>query len=250
MGYWETLKSKLEAMAKDERQNVHNDALESSSDDGKEQRRSERENDSACSSNGQQGSRGGYSGDCSSSDASSSESSSRKKDQTESLCNTFQYCLKGKELITKPSIEVSCTDLTSNPSDRNKRGDSKTISERTENSCNTWSNGASANVSLQIRTLSEIIEQNKNMSEIPPIQSQILPQVNGVRISHPMDPRIDLQTVDHISGSNFPVARPNIMNIYGSNINQEQAPPPSVDNYLSLMEVSISRETISPFLLF
>jgi hypothetical protein len=220
----------MKSLTKDEKQNESNDGLQLSSDDGKDQRISERENDSSCSSKGQQGSRGGYSGDCSSSDASSSESSSKEKSQAKCLSDSFQYRLKRKELANVSSIDMSPNSL-----DDNRRGETKSMKELKET---TWSNGPGSSVSLQISALSEIIEQNRKMIDIPSIQGQILPQINGVRISHPMDPRIDLQAVDHISGSKFPVAQANAMHLYANNVSQEQAPPPTVDNYLSLMEVS------------
>jgi hypothetical protein len=65
-----------------------------------------------------------------------------------------------------------------------------------------------------------------------------LPQWNGIRISHPMDPRIDLRSVGHIPGSNVPVASSNMMNVEVNSLSHDTVPPPTVDNYMNLMEVS------------
>ncbi len=74
----------------------------------------------------------------------------------------------------------------------------------------------------------------------------ILPQWNGVRIHHPMDPRIDLSTVGHIQTSSlsaFPsdlIHAPmvdckddRIFSDFASN-----SATPSIDQYMSLLEVN------------
>ena len=73
--------------------------------------------------------------------------------------------------------------------------------------------------------------------------SGLLPQWNGVKICHPMDPRIDLSTVGHIHTSSVPAFPSNV------DIPSRQSaetpdnsgvgpPPPSIDQYIKLMEVS------------
>ena len=79
-----------------------------------------------------------------------------------------------------------------------------------------------------------------------------LPQWNGVRIQHPMDPRIDLSTVGYIQTSSLsayprnvdiPTRQPTgqadgVENTVGSS---EPSPTPSIDQYMNLMEVNTSR---------
>jgi hypothetical protein len=60
----------------------------------------------------------------------------------------------------------------------------------------------------------------------------VLPQWNGVRISHPMDPRIDLSTVGYTPSTPAPSGNASgDVNGYGNH-------PHSLDRYLHLMEVS------------
>lgn len=79
-----------------------------------------------------------------------------------------------------------------------------------------------------------------------------LPQWNGVRIQHPMDPRIDLSTVgfvnipsfqqqNHPSGSGFASAASHLQQFAGSETgsSSEQPTVPTVDQYMKLMEVSL-----------
>jgi hypothetical protein len=76
-----------------------------------------------------------------------------------------------------------------------------------------------------------------------------LPQWNGVRIHRPMDPRIDLSTVGHIQTSSLS-AFPSNVDIPTNQHAEQQAheadntgesfeplPPPSIDQYMKLMEV-------------
>jgi hypothetical protein len=78
------------------------------------------------------------------------------------------------------------------------------------------------------------------------------PQWNGVRINHPMDPRIDLSSVGHIQMSCLSTEFANTVNI-PSQQNLDRTPsaqetndggaptapaPPSIDQYMTLMEVS------------
>jgi hypothetical protein len=78
------------------------------------------------------------------------------------------------------------------------------------------------------------------------------PQWNGVRINHPMDPRIDFSTVGYIQMSSSRTEFPNNVNI-PSQQNLDRTPsaqdtkhggvpnapaPPSIDQYMTLMEVT------------
>ena len=76
-----------------------------------------------------------------------------------------------------------------------------------------------------------------------------LPQWNGVRIQHPMDPRIDLTTVGHIQTSalsafpsnvNIPTSKPSEQPRGSDNSceGSEAALAPSIDQYMKLMEVN------------
>ena len=72
--------------------------------------------------------------------------------------------------------------------------------------------------------------------------SDSLPQWNGVKICHPMDPRIDLSTVSHIHSSSVP-ALPSNVDVPSPQFaeppeNSGVGPPPSIDQYIKLMEVS------------
>lgn len=58
-------------------------------------------------------------------------------------------------------------------------------------------------------------------------------QVNGVRISHPMDPRIDISNVGHVLYASVPALH---QSMDSSSAAQQEA---NLDSYLQLMEVSM-----------
>jgi hypothetical protein len=80
-------------------------------------------------------------------------------------------------------------------------------------------------------------------SEDGGVSQDKIKQWNGVSISHPMDPRIDLSTVGHIHTSSVP-AFPSDVDIPSRQSEEPPensgvgTPPPSIDQYIKLMEVS------------
>jgi hypothetical protein len=215
---------------------------ESSCDDGKDRSTNVGENDSSSSTNGKgSGSGGGYNGDCSSSDASSSESSSKQKQVTPELSVSVQnmkrnekrdeHNLRGQE---KPIHNRTQGNAGERRNDRETK-DSWTPEDQQYSS---WDLASATQVAIQISALAAIIEQNRMMTDETSRLDGTLPQWNGIRISHPMDPRIDLRSVGHIPGSNVPVASSNMMNVEVNSLSHDTVPPPTVDNYMNLMEVS------------
>lgn len=215
---------------------------ESSCDDGKDRTTNEGENDSSSSTNGKgSGSGGGYNGDCSSSDASSSDSSS-----------------KHKQAAAELSVSALNMKRHEKRDEHNQQGEEKMINNRTQPKSNerrhdkknkdswipedqqysSWDLASATQVAIQISALAAIIEQNRMIADETSRLDGTLPQWNGIRISHPMDPRIDLRTVGHIPGSNVPVASSNMMNVEVNTLSHDTVPPPTVDNYMNLMEVS------------
>jgi hypothetical protein len=65
----------------------------------------------------------------------------------------------------------------------------------------------------------------------------VLPQWNGVRISHPMDPRIDLSTVGY-TFNNAPSGSAGDMTGSARDMNYHGNHTQSLDHYLHLMDVS------------
>ena len=67
-----------------------------------------------------------------------------------------------------------------------------------------------------------------------------LPQWNGVRVQHPMDPRIDLSSVGHIQTSSLQLPYTDNLrsNEQSSTLESKQEATPSIDQYMSLMEVN------------
>ena len=160
------------------------------------------------------GSGGGYSADCSSSDASSNGAAKRSPLVLE---NEMQQLFVGD-------------------------GDSKTKSKENRGK------KAKTRSSLPPWTASTLpggdfprVSKDGAMSEI---STPSMAQWNGVRIHHPMDPRIDISTVGHIHTSSFSVFPVDVHK--GENNNNSEPgqshvsanhPPPSVDQYMTLMEV-------------
>jgi hypothetical protein len=91
-------------------------------------------------------------------------------------------------------------------------------------------------------------------AEVASKSTSALPQWSGVRISHPMDPRIDLSTVGHIQTSSISAFPSNVevdiparqhqpseqATPEGENESEsaERPPPSSIDQYMKLMEVN------------
>jgi len=228
---------------------------------------------SSCSNSNSNGrdSGGGYSGDCSSSDAasaSSSDASSKRKNSSQDVhvpikvsveklsLNEQHQHREAKDLNQGVNVKINTDNLFATVKSRRREKKSKDLwqPEDSQHNCN-WDVASATQVAIQINALTAIIEQNRRMAEDPLItegqKNCTLPQWNGIRITHPMDPRIDLRTVGHIPGSNVPVAstacdaanlHANAVlhqdNIHANAVLHQDVPPPSVDNYLNLMEVS------------
>lgn len=223
---------------KKEQSETGGNTSESSSDDGKEQCRKGSENDSAASSNGRDsgsgsGSGRGYNGDCSSDDASSSESSSKRKAAPE-LDASVQSMV-----INERHGQTNDEEIRNDKIEARKSKKAKDRLHVEDQQYNSWDVASATQVAVQISALAAIIEQNRKLAEesAVPCHNSILPQWNGIRISHPMDPRIDLRTVGHIPGSNVPVASNDGIHMHASVSAHQSVAPPTVDNYLNLMEV-------------
>jgi hypothetical protein len=169
------------------------------------------------------GSGGGYSADCSSSDASTNDAA---KGSLAIPANEMQQLRVG-EGETKPKSKEK----------HGKKSKSK---------------GRSS-----LSKLSKLALDGGDNSRLPKrgaissISTPALPQWNGVRIQHPMDPRIDLSTVGHIQTSSLSVFPAHIHNgddhnnvEIGPSLTREIDGPsnhaiPSIDQYMTLMEVSL-----------
>jgi hypothetical protein len=194
---------------------------------------------SSSSSNGR-GSRGGYSADCSSSD-SSSDSSSNKNGQASVDLRVDNLNLEDK--TSRPATDVDDDSAPQKVQDKKHQlkkerkaarqaQRSPVISQEDDRDSITSMNAR--RVAAQIGELDALLQQSRQMQEAPIMGlGQILPQWNGVRISHPMDPRIDLSTVYRVQGCDAPLPP----EIHRAQFTMP-GPPPSVDNYLHLMEVS------------
>jgi hypothetical protein len=67
-----------------------------------------------------------------------------------------------------------------------------------------------------------------------------LPQFNGVKIAHPMDPRIDISNVGHILNCSVPALHVPLATAYLYAGAQESHSQPSIDTYIQLMEVRLA----------
>lgn len=169
------------------------------------------------------GSGGGYSADCSSSDASSEEATKgappEKKMQRmkiSSEANKERTKLADSRVLNKPGLLSGVR----HPSHLDKRESMDSVDESKDRSSSGDSNSQG---------------------------SYQLPQWNGIRIQHPMDPRIDISTVGRIQASIMPVLPSNVdvpatkassPSLDDKKLDQNA---PSIDQYMKLMEVSINR---------
>ena len=181
---------------------------------------------------GSGGSGAGYSADCSSSDASSLEATKGNlpEEEMKRLSVDDGDVHKDKK-ETKPVKQLKKRASKSNKTDRRSKHQMEL--EKILGSD-------------QDQFGKSIGEKSKN-AEDSNSDSYSVPQWNGVRIRHPMDPRIDLSTVRHIRTSSLSTAFPSNVNIPSQNNlalgNSKEAPtnkdePPSIDQYMKLLEVS------------
>lgn len=190
-------------------------------------------NNSSGSSNGRGSGSGGYNADCSSSDGSSSDASSkRKKNNSPELSVSVENLALdgGHQEKKRRSSDKDKEGPDSNGHDRNaeKKHGSKSSTREQE----------AARASAQDGVFDAILEQRHNINECEPLSSRgrgTLPQWNGIRISSPMDPRIDISTVGFQFGDTVGNGSC-CMNLTPAE--NRAAPAPSLDNYLHLMEVS------------
>jgi hypothetical protein len=80
---------------------------------------------------------------------------------------------------------------------------------------------------------------NRRFDNSPVLEGkQPLPQFNGVKIAHPMDPRIDISNVGHILHCSVPALQVPLATAYLFGAEQESSHPgQSLDTYMQLMEV-------------
>lgn len=188
---------------------------------------------SLSSSNGR-----GYAADCSSSDSSSDVSSRQKQNQGEAQPTI-------NEDKTIPGV-----DLTSDDANQTKDGTSldglrspsfkKGTNDKTKAELHSGSEKGkvSSHVVAKIGALDDLVNQHRTTEPpvfLPGDRGQ-LPQWNGVRIMHPMDPRIDLSSVGHLTQVPVPVSDSKFA---GNGMVVGAAAPP-LENYLHLMEVRLS----------
>lgn len=224
---------------------IHNDSIDDGDSEGADEtRRSPAPNqgDNAESSSGNEsdngkgsgcGSGGGYSADCSSSDASTDAAA------------------KGPRLATAPQNEMQNLRLSeqdnANPNDREKfQRKRKNSHAKKQGATDAGAMGATTD------NAGDFV-----MSGTAGLYSKTaLPQWNGVKIQHPMDPRIDLSTVGRVQASRYSAFEESekfrdedttANNEQSGEEKQQQASaqhilnqpaPPSVDQYITLMEVS------------
>lgn len=201
-----------------------------------------RGDDTASSSSSSGRSRCGYSADCSSSD-SSSESSSKKKVQPSIDLPVDNMTLDEKNKIVESHTNCVSGGLKAHFQKkylkRAKKAARKAQRIAVDNEYDLESLCSSTfdavHTATEIGALEELMRQSRQMLDNPEMSLGLpLPQWNGIRISHPMDPRIDLSTVNRVQASNAPMTD----ELHRSQFTMP-GPPPSVDNYLNLMEVSL-----------
>lgn len=164
------------------------------------------------------GSGGGYSADCSSSDASTDEATK----------------------LGVPETEMKRLSVSSDRKEEKSKGTDSSKTKRNVVS-NRYGNRADSSTASPERT-----RRSKNREEgrgITMGQNTALPQWNGVRIHHPMDPRIDISTVGHIQTSSMSAFPSTLLHPAFAEGKEEHDftsnhVTPSIDQYMRLMEVN------------
>lgn len=225
----------------------NNNSSTNATNDTQQNRSGSGENDSSSSSNGlgSGSGSGGYNGDCSSSDASSDTSSKRKNASPDLAMEKMTLNGEEKQVDGDGVKQTDSTAVHAKKKKKKKKRSSEESEAQQQPNNNHQVQSTDANYDIasiasssgksashdQLGALDAILEQSRRLKDAKQISA--LPQWQGVRVTHPMDPRIDLSTVGHVPGSSVPLA-----------LNATQDPnvaPPSLDNYLQMMEVSLER---------
>lgn len=172
------------------------------------------------------GSGGGYSADCSSSDASSDDVAKGAVPETEMKCLRVSVEVERERELELEQSKGEGMAKTKKRFPRKKNSSSVDSSHRSAE--NTWDS------------------KDADEGDEVELEKTALPQWNGVRIHHPMDPRIDLSTVGHIQTSSLSVFPSNVMQFPLADGKEGRPIPefptnhatPSIDQYMSLLEVN------------
>lgn len=178
---------------------------------------------------GGSGGGGGYSADCSSSDASSDDAVKRSSVPEKEM---KRLKVSGDKKEDKPNGKDS----------KISKGKSASSGIRSSSQAALQEDGS--DLTNDPKTADEGFDIGRGM----PVDA-VWPQWNGIRIQHPMDPRIDLSTVDHIRTSSLSTYPHNAHPTSNQNQKEEQQVPdrisnqatPSIDQYMNLMEVNGAR---------
>ena len=191
-----------------------------STENSKDKCEEKEETSSNGSSSGKSGSgSGGYNADCSASDQSSDENGNRKD-----YANSSQNDSAQNSGVTTSAAALGTVRTGRSKGKRSSKG---------------------GNVGLL--DIENFLSQTKAEDEGDKLfdGSSVLPQLNGVRISHPMDPRIDLSRVGVTSSASVPTPAPLQRNMakevsglhpnFGAGFS---APVPTAESYMQLLQVS------------
>lgn len=204
---------------------------------------------SSSSRNGRR--RCGYSADCSSSDSSSEASSTKKQQPSVDLSVDNMTLDEGKERVNNhPNCVSEGLKAHFQKKQLQRARRAARVAQRSaaeieydlESLCS--STYDAVHTAAEIGALEELMRQSRKLLDTPEMTLGLpLPQWKGIRISHPMDPRIDLSTVNRVQASDAPLT---------DELHRAQfimpGPPPSVDNYLHLMEVRFAKEVVNVIL--
>ena len=199
------------------------------------------------SSNGSDGGKGnggggGYNADCSSSDSSSNNEAALPKKEATNL--NMSACEGDTQGEVSSNRNTSSSGIGNNPT--------ASLLPKVDQS---GKKGASHrdNISSPENAFLFKTRKRQHHGKVDDVK-QCLPQWNGVKIQHPMDPRIDLSTVGFIGSSQLSLFPNNVndavtnqnlapnqqrLSSYSNVGNINEAPEvPSVEQYTSLLEVS------------
>lgn len=217
----------------------------------KESKEESAESSSTGSSEGKSGSGGGYSADCSASDQSSDENGDRKETSSNLNLDVGGLTIhdRAASRSSNSSDEVVSREL--NDADGKPQSNDKRTADASKNDGEGKEHKDANSLGIELPMKSpdtidlESIMRSKKEEERESVavlqDHRVLPQWNGVRVAHPMDPRIDLSTVTVLQagvvpGPFQPIAEQQQLE---SSMQPEEASAPfSVDNYSQLLEVS------------
>ena len=188
------------------------------------------------------GSGGGYSADFS--DQSSSDDTKTGVNVNASLAGLNLGDMSSDIASSEVASSIADTDNATREKQNGKSGAGGTR-KREKHASKSRSKSKHSSTTLDIEA---VTNWSRDQQQLQGVGHKHMPQLNGVRIAHPMDPRIDLSAVGYVQANvpalhtalaASPTVKSSAQNHLDTHTTNPYHDPCAFDNYAQLMEVSV-----------